>query len=241
MPEPKGYLLWEGASQIDGTTPIICVLTLHSTNRKTGDAAQTWILSRDTPPMDAVRSGADHAICGDCIHRQLRTCYVEVWQAPTIIWKAYHKSQYPPANRTALRIGLRKRVLRLGAYGDPAAVPLEIWDETVPFAESALGYTHQWRNTLRLSRYCMASVDSLEEREEAKALGYRTFRTRGSDTGRVQYQESACPASKEGGQLIQCVVCQYCSNTKGTGDVSIIVHGARARKYVKSGIPLELA
>ena len=238
---PNGYVLWEGPSQLDGQTPIICVLTPHSRNAKTGDAAQTWILARDTAPMDAVRSGADHAVCGNCVHRQLRTCYVEVWQAPANVWKAYHQGNYPAADSTTLRRILRNRVLRIGAYGDPAAVPLAVWDEVVPFARKALGYTHQWRRDVRLARYCMASVDNLAEREEAKALGFRTFRTRGADSPRLQHQEAACPAAKESGKLIQCVDCCYCDVRSGGGDVSIVVHGARARKYIQGGIPIELA
>ena len=41
----KGYVLHEGPSPFDGQ-PIVSIATLHSSNRKTGDMVQTWILPR---------------------------------------------------------------------------------------------------------------------------------------------------------------------------------------------------
>ena len=48
----KGYVLHEGPSPFDGQ-PIVSIATLHSSNRKTGDMVQTWILPRDLHPLDA--------------------------------------------------------------------------------------------------------------------------------------------------------------------------------------------
>ena len=48
-----------------------------------------------------------------------RSCYVTVFQAPPVIWKAYKAGKYPKAqNLQGLFAGKR---VRLGAYGDPAA------------------------------------------------------------------------------------------------------------------------
>ena len=99
--------------------------------------------------------------------------------------------------------------VRIGSYGDPAAVPTRVWAELVRYRRHWTGYTHMWkpktcskcwgsgetdgpinqRQTCPfcngsetvdrcdpdLKRYCMASVDTPEERAEAQALGWRTF------------------------------------------------------------------
>tara|TARA_R110000824_G_scaffold8691_5_gene39150 strand:+ start:1602 stop:2327 length:726 start_codon:yes stop_codon:yes gene_type:complete len=41
-----------------------------STNVKTGPLMQVSILVKDTHPFEAVKSGKDSVICGDCIHRE---------------------------------------------------------------------------------------------------------------------------------------------------------------------------
>ena len=79
----RGFVLYEGPSLIDGA-PIVVVATLKTSNIKTGDMVQTWILRSDIEPHHAVKSGDDLSICGDCIHRPANqgSCYVTVFQAP---------------------------------------------------------------------------------------------------------------------------------------------------------------
>jgi uncharacterized metal-binding protein len=45
-------------------------LKTKSTNIKTGPMKQVSILVKDIHPVEAVRTGADSVICGDCVHRQ---------------------------------------------------------------------------------------------------------------------------------------------------------------------------
>ena len=43
-------------------------------NPKTGNAfINTWILCTEMDPLDAIVSGADHAICGNCLKRGIAT------------------------------------------------------------------------------------------------------------------------------------------------------------------------
>lgn len=63
-------ILWEGKSPFDGA-PIVLIATGYarpSKNTKTGALLQTWILRQDVAPHDAVASGADASVCGDCPH-----------------------------------------------------------------------------------------------------------------------------------------------------------------------------
>jgi len=48
---------------------IVSIATFNSSNRKTGDEVQTWILYKHEPPNIAIDTGKDETICGDCKHR----------------------------------------------------------------------------------------------------------------------------------------------------------------------------
>ena len=181
IPQTKGppmYVLYDGPSLIDGT-PIVVLATgidMPSANRKTGPMVQTYIMARDIHPVEAVNTGADLAICGNCVHRGSRTrkrsCYVTVHQGPTSVWRAYQRNPKPavPLNEIA-NLG-RLRHIRLGAYGDPTAAPTEIWSHLLRHAQSHTGYTHLWRTCApQFKAWCMASVDSASERREAKQPG----------------------------------------------------------------------
>ena len=62
----NGFIIYEGRSAID-RAPIVVILTglKPSKNSKTGAMLQTWILRADMHPLEALRTGADRAICGD--------------------------------------------------------------------------------------------------------------------------------------------------------------------------------
>lgn len=63
--EIKGYVVYEGASMINGA-PIVGIVTIESKNIKTGNIANLWILHAEIKPNEAVKSGDDSAVCGDC-------------------------------------------------------------------------------------------------------------------------------------------------------------------------------
>lgn len=248
---PLGYILYEGPSLIDGE-PIVVIATGFggSSNRKTGDMIQTWILCQKEKPTDAIKSGSDASICGGCRHRGRsgndRSCYVNVGQAPGAVYRAYRAGRYDPVPQDFAPLAGRK--IRFGAYGDPAAAPACIWLQLAAIGSGHTGYTHQWRDCdPALRRVCMASVDSELEHLVASAQGWRTFRVRPSgDTRRLQH-EVVCPASTEAGGLLACESCLACGGAdRGRrGHIVISVHGsagvlqAHARSFL--GIPVEVA
>ena len=67
--KPTGFILSEFRSPIDGNL-CTAILTLKSSNRKTGNMAQVWILRQDINPVDAIATGDDESICGNCSHRK---------------------------------------------------------------------------------------------------------------------------------------------------------------------------
>lgn len=241
MSKVNGFIFYRGPSMLDGA-PIIGVATgiaRGSRNGKTGAEVQTWILRDDMSPVDAVKTGADSAICGSCVHRgdgtgKGRSCYVTVFQAPLVVWKGAQRGLYPDLSglhATADRMNaLQGRMLRLGSYGDPAAVPAHIWHELVAFTTGHTGYTHQWRTSDALRSLCMASCDNAFEQALAVAQGWRTFRVmRAGD--RMDPREIACPASKEAGAKTSCALCKACGGTgaKAKANIAIIAHGAASK------------
>ena len=234
-----GFIFFRGPSPIDGA-PIVAIATLKSANSKTGDMVQTWILREDMAPLAAIATGEDKSICGTCIHRgrkgRKRTCYVDVGKAPAGIWRAYQRGQYLDLSNDSETVAelVRGRIVRMGAYGDPAMVPVRQWRMLLAAAGGRTGYSHQWRKVWAqaLRQYAMASVDSVPEQDLARAMGWRTFRVR-SAFEPLQANEFACPASPEGGQRKQCITCQACdgADRPSKASAAIIVHGAMARHF----------
>jgi len=235
--KPIGIILWSGKSLIDGERIAVIATGVFSKseNKKTGDMIQTYIMRRDIHPMLARRMGEDSSICGDCKHRENSTCYVNLCHGPIAVYNAFHDGSYKDFEDSDIDL-FKGRVFRIGSYGDPAAVPFEVWDKICSVSNGYTGYTHQWKTCdQRLKSICMASVDSidgyLKEYDKAKSMGWRTFRVFADDKGISVYdvklgREFVCPASKEAGVKTDCEHCRACSghSSKTTKDVLINLH-----------------
>lgn len=243
MSKPNGLILWQGASLLDGAPVVVVAVgtARGSKNAKTGAMLQTYILRADMAPTAAVAAGADASICGDCPHRgdgtgKGRTCYVNVGQGPGAVYRAFIAGRYPDARTLpegaadAATAAGRGRVVRLGTYGDPAAVPVHVWQALTAECVAHTGYTHQWRKAPALRDLCMASADSAADAADAHAAGWRTFRVAmPCDAPRIA-GEAICPASAEAGRKLTCAECRACSGT-GTGrrgSIVIQAHGGFA-------------
>lgn len=237
---PNGAIIWEGKSALDGA-PIMLIATgldSKSSNSKTGALVQTWILRSDVIPTEAIHTGADASICGACPHRGEivdgrnvnRSCYVTVFQAPRNVYVTATRGRYARVKGDKARALLAGRNVRLGAYGDPAAVPFYVWNRILSDAARGTGYTHQWRTAdPRFSRYCMASADSEAEQRLAAAMGYRTFRVGTIGESLVKGKEILCPASEEAGRRTNCAACLLCGGSAVKAkSVFIPVHGSKA-------------
>ena len=111
------------------------------------------------------------------------------------------------------------RKIRRGSYGDPAAIPLSVW-ENLENGKLSTGYTHQWESHPDLRRHAMASVHTIAERNAAMELGFRTFRVIESVED-LAPGEILCPASEEGGRQTTCQNCGLCDGTKEYPDARI--------------------
>lgn len=236
-----GFILYEGASLYDGK-PIVVIATMESGNVKTGDMIQTWILlSGDVNPIEASRKGLDSSICGNCPHMgkpsdkatgwaKSRSCYVNLLHGPLGIWKAYRNGSYPKATPYQLMNLARDRMVRVGSYGDPSAVPLDVWLELVRYSKGWTAYTHASQNPM--PDLLMTSADNLGQAQAAWMKGERTFRVVSSVDEVAKGREVLCPASKEAGQRSTCESCRLCNGAASKAkSIAIVAHG-NGRKHV---------
>lgn len=234
----RGYVVWEGPSPVDGR-PIVAIVTMRSTNRKTGNMAQLWILRSHVAPLKALRNGGDASVCGACPLRgdgtgKGRACYVNLGRAPTTVYRAYRRGIYPRVAVADVASLLSGRTVRLGAYGDPAMLPFDVVSALVAQAKGWTGYTHQWRTVgHEWAGLLMASCDTVADRREARLLGWRSF-TLVTDTRSLPSGMVECMATRERNPL-QCEACLACSGTRngtrvGAVDIAIAPHGS-GRKY----------
>lgn len=223
-----GFVLYEGPSVLDGK-PIVVIATMKTANKKTGQMVQTWILRSDMHPLSALESRADESICGGCIHRRSigGACYVNVGQAPAAVYKAYKAGSYSHTwdSRT-----FQGKPMRMGAYGDPAAVPFHIWESAVSLTAGHTGYTHQIGHKnfdQALTELCMVSADTPKAASLAHSKGHRTFRVKPPEAP-LLVGEIVCLADSQG---ITCADCKLCDGKGDKPSIAIDVHGSLSSRY----------
>ena len=226
----KGYVLFEGKSQLDGQ-PIAVIATMKTSNIKTGDMVQTWILRQDIAPHLALKTGDDSSVCGDCIHRPANqgSCYVTVFQAPLRVYKSYRAGKYSKDTAEFHSI-IKNRLVRFGAYGDPAAAPTRIWKKIADNCAGNTGYTHQYNHSnfdSKILAYVMASADTEDQSKKMARDKIRYFRTiRPGD--KTLPREIECLSDSIGKS---CADCLLCDGGKKGKSVYIEIHGAKASKF----------
>jgi len=237
----RGFIVDRGLSAIDGQ-PYVAIMTLKSLNAKTGDMAQVFIIRPDMHPLEAINSGADVTICGNCPHRRhyddslgkfVRSCYVDVGKSVGAVYRAFLNGSYvdltqdPPQDAVKwLQSHLGKRRIRWGAYGDPAIINPEVVVSFNGMAQGHTGYTHQWRQEFASSfiGVFMASCDSFQDYLDASDAGWRTFAV--VPKGSQAYSGKLCPATAENSQA-QCITCKLCDGAKT--DIHVEAHGLGAK------------
>jgi len=229
----KGVVFYVGPSMLNGKR-IVGIMLFTSNNDKTGSMAQIFYLLVDESPVDAIKSGADEAICGKCVHRGT-SCYVSVFQSPLAIWRAYHKGNYPvvTVDECCELIQQRGLEVRFGAYGDPAAVPTAITLAQASAAVKITGYTHQWMHKKfdpALLDVCMASVDNKKQIEHVKRVtgrkDARYYRVT-ANISDIDFGEIACPHYATG---IQCKACGLCDGSRRQAPSIVVeVHGSAGK------------
>ena len=187
-----------------------------------------------------------------------RTCYVRLTgdtaderMSPDDVWSAWRDCNLPLSEsswgfydyfcESSLMQYYGELPIRIGSYGDPAAVRTLVWEALVSKAKRWTGYTHRWKTCdQRLKKYCMASVDSKQEREDAIAMGWRTFLVVPEEVGlladfpgfdKIGFDGAIlCPATI--GKSV-CAKCSLCMGTSSKASKGIweIAHGKNKENH----------
>lgn len=231
-----GAIIYRGPSQLDGA-PIVAIAVWSSKNRKTGGMLQTYIIRSDIDPLLANKTGQDASICGNCNLRGTptddpdakqakdRPCYVVLGQGPLMVWRSFIAGKYSDATTRAGRAYIgQDRAVRIGTYGDGAAVPDDVWQDLLLHAATHTAYTHNGGDPRRY----MISADTIHDAKAAWASKYRTFRIVRSTDEIVKGKEIECPSERG----VQCIDCRLCGGTSVKAkSIAIVVHGNGAKHF----------
>ena len=209
-------VIWEGKSPYDGAEIMAVAVCIEdpSKNRKTGWMIQIYILVKNVPPVEAVRLELDASVCGNCSMRWNNGggCYV-IPLFITLTWKKAQDAPRITPTELAKRANKTNTPIRQGAWGDPAFVPMDVWEELENAVSNKKGssYTHQWESVSpEYAKFSMASVENLKQKADALALGYRTYRQVDNES-EIQKDEMLCLNSSRG---IQCRDCGQCGGNR---------------------------
>jgi len=110
---------------------------------------------------------------------------------------------------------------RLGVYGEPITLPLNVMGKLVRISKSHTGYTHQWNKEAAIpyAKYLMASTHNQFETLIAESRGFRAFQSSKDKDKKMP----VCPASKEMNYKLTCVECKACDGTVNGKTKSIFI------------------
>mgnify|MGYP006888280586 FL=1 len=216
--------------------PVRADLVWSTANPKTGPGWQLFILDQQNHPSEALKTGGDASVCGNCPMRprtdlpglpRYRGCYVNPAMLGAV-WKKQRKAFSSSSDTTKV---LQGHYLRLGAYGDPAMLPTPLLELLTRSCSNWTGYTHQhnepWYNP-EANKYLMHSVETIAQAKESWAKGARTFRIDLEELG-AQPGEVVCPNVTHGVQCRDCNLCR--GNSLGNAkSVCIPPHGAQGQE-----------
>ena len=155
---------------------------------------------------------------------------MNIGHAPLAVYDGVKRGIY---DRGTVRDLPTDKPLRMGAYGDPASVPIEAWDG-VTTRKVWTGYTHQWKQPFAapFKDLLMASCDSVAEAAEAAQQGWRSFLVQSvGHQPPKQLDTIECPAV--GPKEVQCKDCGLCKGAAAPNAPSIFIpaHGS-AKAFV---------
>ena len=156
---------------------------------------------------------------------------MNIGQAPNQVYKSFKRGIYPVFDYAKHSQYITGRKIRLGAYGDPAAIPFNIVERFAKLGIGHTGYTHQANHKGFDDRYfslLMASADTPKQSLALQSRGAKTFRVALADDSLFEH-ESECYADSEG---IQCADCLQCNGQQG--NIAIQVHGSRKSNFKSS-------
>jgi hypothetical protein len=227
----NGIVLWS-----DWNT--VAIATTGTTNAKTGDMIQIWIMDRNLHPVESIRTGKDSSLqCAGCPLASGSGCYVSPLPLMAI-WRKFTRNEYPHLNifSSEWNAFWKGKSVRFGAYGNPSLLPLPVVESIAKLAKRHTGYFHNWKElsseeAKAYGRFFMASCEPWNV-QHAKSLGLRTFTV--LPEGKAPEGSLECLADSRG---LTCAECGLCDGTERSAkrsvplpSVWIKAHGFKTRK-----------
>lgn len=203
-----GFLTDSTGRPVHGDIKVIVTGTSRgSGNSKTGHMLQTWIIPDKGFPR--VGSLPARIVCGDCAIE--KACYVN-----RAVLSAVARTEYPPLQPDLLyKVSGSKTPIRLGAFGNPSAMPIEVARRLIR-NRAWTSYEAMWRTCDPAWQHIsMASTQTIEDTETALSMGWRCFLTvpeNQVDVVLAHFESRGvqCLAQTKG---IQCRSCRLCDGT----------------------------
>jgi len=220
----KGFIIHRGTV---GGENFVVIATMSTTNRKTGNMIQVWILLENIRPTEAVNSGLDAStVCKGCKFASKNGCYVQVGQAPFQIWKSFKSGLYRELTPANYQYAFGGRSVRFGAYGNPSLLPISKIKAIAKISDGWTGYFHDWKDMHPSTRkaygqYLMVSTETNDSRKLAEKLKLRYFHV-----SPIKPKETIeCLSETKG---LTCEKCKLCSGLTKKNKPSIWInpHGA---------------
>lgn len=227
-------------------------LAPRSGNKKTDDVPTVWIGTDKAQAMascDAVACKLRPWIYSKAQRKDRALCYAHSG-TPMLGLSSITRSRERGTLDLDMASAIRKRAktarfVRIGALGDPAVLPWGYFYRLNRIAKRyglrTISYTHGWRQRPDLVGWTLASVESVEEAMEAKAMGFSAaivLRIDPTIKGVTLPDGSwapTCPAIRKkalGERAPTCNQCLLCS--KKTKDVIFPDHGPTSTTRKKS-------
>jgi hypothetical protein len=228
----NGIILWN-----DWNT--VAIATTGTSNSKTGDMIQIWILDRNLHPVESIRSGKDASLqCAGCPLASGSGCYVSPLPLMAI-WRKFTRNEYPHLNMfsSEWESFWKGKSVRFGAYGNPSLLPLPVVESIAKLAKRHTGYFHNWKElsaqeAQAYGRFFMASAEPWNV-AQAQALGLRTFSVLPAGSPPPAGSIECLADSKN----LTCAECGLCDGTERSNrrsgplpSVWIKAHGFKTKK-----------
>ena len=228
--KPNGFIIYEGTKNGE---KYAVIATLKTSNRKTGNMIQLWIILSDHSPVDGVKSGLDAStICTGCKFASGQGCYVNVGQAPLQIWKSYKANKYPKLDLFLYDSVFNGRKVRFGAYGNPSLIPLSIIKTITESCDGWTGYFHDWSDMSKekaqaYGKYFMASTETNDSVRRAKEKNLRFFHVSPNQPENT----IECLSDSKG---LSCGQCQLCKGNRiRAKSIWINPHGSKKKRAIE--------
>lgn len=223
---------------IHQTDSVVVIATKDSSNPKTGNGIQIWILDARMHPAESRQTGADAKNqCSDCVFASGNGCYVSVNPLGSI-FRAWQRGRYTPLimGTPEWQRFFSGKFVRFGAYGNPSLLPLPMVESIATLSRRFTGYFHNWKSlpaseARAYGKFFMASCEE-SNIAQAQSLGLRTFAVVSQPVAGAGIE---CLSDTRG---MQCKDCGLCDGTFRRGgalpSVYIKAHGYQVKKAISA-------